>query len=285
MSWTRSLLKYPGGKYTLLDAIDKLLPRGNLDLFAEPFLGGASVALNIGRRYPHMLLNDANVDLINFWEQIAKSPDSVLSELHSLIGKLATFESKDVYLEVREAFNQRGVSEVAHAAMFYFLNKQGFNGLIRYNNKGEFNVPHGNYKKFPAINYEHIQEVSSILFGSATLSAMDWHRFIQRKVLPKAKDGLKILVYLDPPYIPTSKSSNFTGYWKTFGLDQHKKLKKTMDALSEHDVKCILSNSQTKETEDIFKGFNFIEVEAPRNISCKGDGRGSTVEYLITNFK
>lgn len=285
MSWTRSLLKYPGGKYTLLDAIDKALPRGNLDLYVEPFLGGASVALNIGRRYPHMLLNDANADLINFWKQIAKSPDDFLGELHPLIGKLSTFKSKDVYLQVREAFNQRSVSEPTHAAMFYFLNKQGFNGLIRYNNNGEFNVPHGNYKKFPALNYEHIQEVSSILSGNVSLFSMDWHRFIQRNVLPKAKEGLQILVYLDPPYIPTSKSANFTGYWKTFGIEQHKKLKKTIDALSEHNVKCVLSNSKTKEADEIFKSYNFIEVDAPRNISCKGDGRGSTVEYLITNFK
>jgi DNA adenine methylase len=285
MSWTRSLLKYPGGKYTLLDVIDKVLPRGNLDLYAEPFLGGGSVALNIGRRYPRMLLNDANADIITFWEQIAKNPEAVLDEVHKLVGRLSTFKSKDVYLQTRATFNERSSSDLVHAAMFYFLNKQGFNGLVRYNAKGEFNVPHGNYKKFPSINYEHIQEVSSILTGNVTLHSMDWSRFIKRHVFPKVSEGQKTLVYFDPPYIPLSNTSNFTGYWKVFGIEQHKRLRKVIDELTEHDVKCVLSNSKTKETEEIFKSYNFIEVEAPRNISCKGDGRGAITEYLITNFK
>lgn len=285
MTWTRSLLKYPGGKYALLEAIDQALPRGGLDLYVEPFLGGASVALNIGRRYPKMLLNDANPDLIRFWQQIAKNPSGVLDEIHKLVGRLSTFKSKEVYLKVRENFNLRSSDDATHAAMFYFLNKQGFNGLIRYNANRQFNVPHGNYKKFPTINYESIQDVSSILSGNVHLYSQDWNRFLQRVVLPKIESGRKALVYFDPPYIPVSDSSNFTTYWQAFGIKQHEKLCSVIDTLTEMDVRCILSNSKTEETEQIFKNYNFIEVQAPRSISCKGNGRGSISEYLITNFK
>lgn len=285
MSWTRSLLKYPGGKFSLLDAIDKVLPRTQIDLYVEPFLGGASVALNIGRRYPRMILNDANSDLISFWRQIAANPAGVSEEISKLLETLKEVESRDLYLEVRDAFNQRSSPTHEQAAMFYFLNKRGFNGLIRYNSSGLFNVPPGNYKTAPSLNSEHLQEVSSILGTNVSLHSLDWSRFIDRFVTTSAKEGSSVLVYLDPPYIPVSKTSNFTGYWRAFGPDEQKKLRSKLDKLSDLGVKWILSNSNCKETEDIFSGYQFQEVQAPRNISCKGHGRQAVSEYLITNFK
>jgi DNA adenine methylase len=285
MSWTRSLLKYPGGKYSLLDCIDRELPRSQIDLYVEPFLGGASVALNIGRRYPRMILNDANADIINFWTQIADNHTGTLDELERLIGKLYTTPSKDVYLAIRECFNLRNSSEHLHAAMFYFLNKQGFNGLVRYNLKGEFNVPHGKYKRFPSISYEHVQEASDIFSNNTQLHSLDWHAFFKKIVIPKVKKNPNVFMYIDPPYIPVSKTSNFTSYWMPFDVEQHKKLRASLDKLTELNVKWMMSNSKTEETESIFTGYNFIEVKVPRNISCKGNGRGSITEYLITNYK
>lgn len=285
MGWTRSLLKYPGGKYALLDAIDTALPRGNIDLYVEPFLGGASVALNIGRRYPLMALNDANPDLVNFWKQIAANPQAVSHDLSHLIETLKESDPTDLYLQVRQAFNERISPAHEQAAMFYFLNKRGFNGLIRYNAQGNFNVPAGRYKTLPTLSYEHLEEVSTILGTNTSLHCSDWSKFIDRVAVPAAKDGASVLAYIDPPYIPISKTSNFTGYWKPFDLTEQRKLRRKIDRLSEMGVKVVLSNSKCKETKDIFSGYTFIEVKAPRNISCKGRGRGSISEYLITNFR
>jgi DNA adenine methylase len=284
MSWTRSLLKYPGGKFTLLDAIDQALPRAQIDLYAEPFLGGASVALNIGRRYPQMALNDANHDLISFWKQIAAHPFAVSDEVSRLIETLKDVDSRGLYTEVRDAFNLRTSPLHEQAAMFYFLNKRGFNGLIRYNSKGQFNVPPGNYKTPPSINLEHLQEVSHILGTNTSLHSLDWSKFLDREVIPQAKEGASVLAYIDPPYIPISKTSNFTGYWKPFDMKEQQRLRRKLDKLTDLGVKFILSNSKCEDTEDVFSGYTFLEVKAPRNISCKGKGRGAVCEYLITNF-
>jgi DNA adenine methylase len=284
MGWTRSLLKYPGGKYALLDAIDTALPRGSVDLYVEPFVGGASVALNIGRRYPYMALNDANPDLVNFWRQISINPRAVSENFQKLVDTLKDSDPTKLYLEVRQAFNERRSPPHEQAAMFYFLNKRGFNGLIRYNSQGEFNVPAGKYKSLPTLPYEHLEDVSSILSANASLHCADWSRFLDKVAIPTAKEGASVLAYIDPPYIPISKTASFTGYWKQFGLSEQRKLRRKVDKLTDLGMKVILSNSKCKETEDIFSGYTFIEVKAPRNISCKGKGRGSVSEYLITNF-
>lgn len=285
MGWTRSLLKYPGGKYALLDAIDGVLPRDTIDLYVEPFVGGASVALNIGRRYPRMALNDANTDLINFWKQVANNPQKVLHETLRLFDTLNEHDEKQLYLEVRDAFNQRQSPPHEQAAMFYFLNKRGFNGLIRYNSKGEFNVPPGRYNTVPSLSYEQVEDVSSILSTNTSLHSSGWASFIDKVVTPAAKDGLSVLVYLDPPYIPLSKTSSFTGYWRDFDLGEQTKLRRKLDRLNEMGVKWILSNSKCDQTENIFKGYTFVEVKAPRTISAKTSGRKAVYEYLITNYK
>ena len=284
MSWTKSLLKYPGGKFTLLDVIDRAIPNMNVDLYVEPFVGGASVALNIGRRYPRMALNDANRDLINFWEEIATNPQSVSEEVLKLLDTLRDSNARELYLEVRDAFNERKSPPHEQAAMFYFLNRTGFNGLIRYNSEGKFNVPPGNYKTIPNLNLEHLHEVSGILNSNVSLHSLDWSRFLDKFAIPQAKDGASILAYIDPPYIPISKTSSFTGYWKPFDLSEQRRLRRKLDKMNSLGIKWVLSNSKCEQTEDIFSGYSFIDVQARRSISAKGGSRGSVGEYLITNF-
>lgn len=284
MTRTRSLLKYPGGKYALLDAIEAELPKCSIDVYAEPFLGGASVALNIGKRFSEMLLNDANVDVINFWEQIATNPESVLKAFEQLLQSNELLKSEDVYLECRKSFNEKRNEPSVRAAELYYLNKQGFNGLIRYNLKGEFNVPFGKYKNLPNLKSEHLEEVSQNLRGNVSFYSIDWENFIDGAVSKAIHSGKSVFLYIDPPYIPLTRTSNFTCYWKPFGLQKHQQLRYKLDKLTESGVFWMLSNSKTKATEDIFDGYNFIEVIATRNISCKGSGRGVVAEYIITNY-
>lgn len=282
MAWTRSLLKYPGGKYNLLPEIEKILPSDHYDLFAEPFMGGGSVAFNLGRRYSGMVLNDANADVIQFWRSVADRP----SDLANTIKSLAETRSKSDFLKFRDVFNTKSsdLTDIDRAAIFYYLNKECFNGLIRYNSKGNFNVPYGKYKNFKHIKPEHLQEISTILNNNVTLSSVDYQKFIYVHLGKIIKQGQKLIVYIDPPYLPISKTSNFTSYWKPFGVQQHEELKLALDFLDSNGVPFILSNSASSETKRIFNTYKFREVMASRNISCKGDTRGKISEYLITNF-
>lgn len=285
MAWTRSLLKYPGGKFSLLTEIVERIPKETFDIYAEPFLGGASVALNVGRlNFRTMLLNDANFDLINFWKQVRSHPELFVETLSEIVDYRNSGDGKDVYDEVKRVFNERESSPICQAAMFYFLNKQGFNGLVRYNQKGDFNVPFGKHKGVPMPDQFDLYHVPCVFNERCHLFVMDAVTFMESLLIDEARSGKKVFVYLDPPYVPVNKTSNFTSYWKPFGIEEHERLRVVLDAMTNVGILWIMSNSKTPEVERIFDGYNFAEVSAARNISCKGDGRGKVSEYLISNF-
>ncbi len=93
---------------------------------------------------------------------------------------------------------------VSAAAATIFLNKTCFNGLFRVNRSGQFNVPFGHYKS-PAICDAANLRACSTALSDTELVAADFE-----KVLSSAQPG--DFVYLDPPYLPTSKTASFTGY-------------------------------------------------------------------------
>jgi DNA adenine methylase len=277
MTWLRSPLKYPGGKFALLPEIEDLLPENGFDYYFEPFLGGGSVALNLGRHaHKEMYLNDVNGELILFWTMLQLYAPRLLIEIEHLAREL----SEEAYYEVRTRFNAGLLDSIPRAAAFYYLNRMGFNGLIRFNRRGEFNVPFGKYKKFKVPDLLDLLDIQYRL-RSAHICAWEFSKFLE---LVPSRDPTRSFLYLDPPYIPTSATANFTSYSGAFGLAEHRLLRKYLDWMHNIGAKWMLSNSRTSDTERIFDGYNFHEVSAPRNISCKGKSRGSQIEYVISNY-
>lgn len=136
-------LKWAGGKRWLLPHLEPLWVRAASPRLVEPFCGGLAVAL--GLRAERALLNDVNTHLINFYRWLQRG----------LVVRLPLVNDKEVYYAYRARFNQlikdphTAASQQA-AELFYYLNRTGYNGLCRFNKKGEFNVPFGRYKR---INY------------------------------------------------------------------------------------------------------------------------------------
>lgn len=100
------------------------------------------------------LIADVNPDTVNLYKTMAYQTDALLIELEALFsaGSLGNEESRAVfYYAVRDAFNQSGKSfgseSVEAAARFLYLNRHCFNGLCRYNRRGQFNVPLVSTKK------------------------------------------------------------------------------------------------------------------------------------------
>lgn len=279
----RSLLKYPGGKFNLIDEIEVLLPKTKFNVYAEPFLGGASIAINLGVNFDQLLLNDGNSDVMQFWSVVKREPERLCSEIE----ELSKVRGQENYLLLRKALNipvEDVIEPVKRAAIFYYLNREGFNGLVRYNSKGQFNVPYGKHKSFRLPDETDVKVISDILNHDTQLCALDWAVFFRDVVAAAAMDGKKIVMYVDPPYIPISKTASFTTYWQPFCVAEHEAMRIALDKLTSLGVKWILSNSKCADTERIFDGYKFHEVEARRNISCKGETRGKVSEYLITNY-
>lgn len=138
--WQRPFLKWAGGKYSLLPELERLIPAGKR--LIEPFVGGGSVFLN-SDKHERFLLADINADLINLYQMLTIVPDSVIAEAMKAFRHLNDAEN---YTAIREAFNAWQLNAIERAAAFLYLNRHCFNGLMRYNLDGFFNVGWGKYK-------------------------------------------------------------------------------------------------------------------------------------------
>lgn len=196
-TWRRPFLKWAGGKYSLLPELYRLIPAGKR--LIEPFVGGGSVFLN-SDKHERFLLADVNADLINLYQMLAVVPDSVIGEAIKAFRHLNDVEN---YTVIREAFNAQKLNAPERAAAFLYLNRHCFNGLMRYNLDGFFNVGWGKYKApyFPEEEIRAFRKKSrACVFMTAGFE----------RTLRLAGDG--DVVYCDPPYEPIPGTTGFTSY-------------------------------------------------------------------------
>lgn len=243
----KTLLKYAGNKSWLANHIAEHYHAGNYKRLVEPFCGASAVTLHIEPEVA--LLNDVNPHLINFYKQIQQQLDINL--------ELFVNES-DYYYTWRNQFNtwienDNYLTENA-ALLFYYLNKHCYNGLCRFNNKGEFNVPYGKYK-----TVKLLQDFTDYinLFSTYHFSNRDFEQ------LEINDDDF---VYVDPPYYDV-----FTKYaQQDFKYEDQLRL---VNWLSQLNCTVIASNSYDDKLVKLYSDAGFIvsDVIAPRSISCNGD--------------
>lgn len=243
------LLKWAGGKRWIVSVLSPIMKKIRKDTLVELFAGGAALSLKL--EVSKATLNDKNVHLINFYNQIRKGVD--------IFSLGIEFENdKETFYENRSKFNalirEERTNTPDSAALFYYLNKTAYNGLMRFNSKGFFNTPFGKYKK---INYlfdiEHYKEIfKNWLFTNKDFADV-----------PIPKDAI---VYADPPYDVEFTHYNAGGFdWK----DQVRLAKYLSSLLNP----VILSNQATDRIIKLYEssGFDVTLIDAPRFISCNGN--------------
>jgi DNA adenine methylase len=223
-------------------------------------------ALSAEGRFRRAVLSDRNPELVDVYRALKK-------DVNGVIAALERFKyDEETYYEVRKK-RPRGL--VQRAARVIYLNKTGYNGLYRVNSSGEFNVPFGRYKKAP--NYcdrDNLVAAARALAG-ATLEVDDFENVCRRA-------GPGDAVYLDPPYVPVSRTASFTAYDKhAFGPEEHARLATVFADLHRRGVSALLSNSDTRETRELYGGFRLKRVQALRAINSNGARRGAVSEILV----
>lgn len=269
-SWQRPFLKWAGGKYSLLPELDRLIPAGKR--LIEPFVGGGSVFLN-SDKHERFLLADVNADLINLYQMLAVVPDSVIYEAMKAFRHLNDAEN---YTVIREAFNAQQLDAVERAAAFLYLNRHCFNGLIRYNLDGFFNVGFGKYKA-PYFPEEEIKAFKRKAHACVFMNAGF------RRTLALAGDG--DVVYCDPPYEPLPGTAGFTNYAAGgFSWDSQVELAESCVAAHQRGAKVVISNSTAPRVIELYEqhGFTLHRVSARRAISSKGSTRETASDVVAT---
>jgi len=262
----KSPIKWAGGKTQLLDQLDKLLP-AKFSTYIEPFVGGGALFFHL--LPADAVLIDLNTELINFYI-------TVRDEVENLIESLKVHKNQsDYYYKMRD-LDPSKLSSLERASRFLYLNKTSYNGLWRTNKKGVFNVPFGRNKNVRLFDEENIRRVSLALKNAKIISG-DFTIALQ---YAKAGD----FIYMDPPYHPLSKTSNFTSYSGTFVERDQIRLSEFFRELDRIGAFVMLSNSNTDFIRSLYKGYDIRFVKATRRINSKSDGRGAIEEVVIRNF-
>ncbi len=264
----KPFFKWAGGKSRLLDFILPHLPAGKR--LVEPFVGSGAVFLNT--QHSSALLCDVNADLVVFYQTLAEHGEAFVEKCRHLFTDANN--QPEAYRKHRDQFNASAAGD-QRAALFLYLNRHGYNGLIRYNARGVFNVPFGRYVRPRFPHQEMLAFLERVKGCGTTFVKADFRASFQRL---KPDD----VVYCDPPYIPLSDTANFTSYsGNRFGPEEQRELARQAEEAARRGITVAVSNHDTPEARELYKGAARIySVEVRRNISCNGEKRAMVNELL-----
>ena len=265
MKKNRAFLKWAGGKYPLLDDIKRHLPQG--ECLIEPFVGAGSVFLNTD--FSRYILADINSDLISLYNIVKTRTDEYVQASRELF--MPETNQAEVYYRFREEFNA-SEDPFRRAVLFLYLNRFGYNGLCRYNLRGEFNVPFGRYKKpyFPEAELYHFAEKAQ----NAEFHCLSYEEC-------KDRADSNSVVYCDPPYAPLSATANFTAYHtNSFSPKEQAHLAEMAEKLVSKQIPVLISNHDTPDTREWYRAAKHFQVKVRRSISSNGGTRKKVNELL-----
>jgi DNA adenine methylase len=248
----RSPLFYVGDKYKLISEIKTFFP-DNIRNFVEPFVGGGSAFLNVDAE--SFYLNDINNKVISlhkmlnsyvgnepaFFDSINKiidkynlscsyKKDIVPCELKVKYPKTYYAEyNKNGFYRLRDDFNKSNQTDLI---MLYVLLIYGFNRMIRFNSKGEYNLPVGNVD----FNQNTISALKAY-FNVVNSKQTHWFNTDFESFINELNLNENDLVYLDPPYLIT-----FSEYNKLWNNETEHRLIKLLDNLNECKIRFAISN-------------------------------------------
>ena len=270
-------IKSQGIKTKLVEWIYSNVKDLEYERWVEPFMGTGVVAFNI--RPKKALLCDTNPHLINFYNSIKdkKITSAIVRQFLTTEGEKLLKSNGDYYYEVRQRFNEEG-----NSLDFLFLSRSCFNGMMRFNRKGGFNVPFCRKpNRFaPALITKitnQVKNISQIIeFGDYEFKIQDFSQTLKET---KEND----LIYCDPPYI-----DRHTDYFNSWSEKDELKLK---DGLLNSKARFIISTwlSNKYRTNDyvfnVWKDCFIATKEHFYHIGGKEANRNAIYEALLSNIK
>ena len=284
------IYKWTGGKRKEIKVFSKYYPdfvKDNLDYkYVEPFFGGGAVywSLDCSRN----VINDIDIELVNFLRVVKTNSIDIIDMCNDVSEKISEISKleKSGELSISEAKTQRGLiyydwrskdrnnglgnlSDIERAFRFLLVNQLAFNGMRRFNKKGEFNVPYGNYKSFnPNIKPEHISKLNKtdILSGSYKEVMLD-------------NDTEKTFIYIDPPYTREFKEYS---HENVFGEKEQIELFETFKSMKNASVMIIINKDDF--TSDLYKDYIKDEYDLKYSTNIKNRYDNSVKHLIITNY-
>ncbi|MFN8490410.1 MAG: Dam family site-specific DNA-(adenine-N6)-methyltransferase [Caldilineaceae bacterium] len=271
-------MKCQGIKTKLVPEIKELVASTEYTRWIEPFCGSCVVALNLQPKKAR--LSDTNLHIIQLYKDIQNrtlTPANV-KEFLTENGERLSQQGEDYYYQVRERFNH-----APNSFDFLFLNRACFNGVMRFNRHGHFNVPfcHKTDRFAPAYITKIVNQVRSI---ATVIHVSDWE-FIAADF----RDTLRQvngddLIYTDPPY-----AGRHVDYFNSWSETDEDALVNLLQNLPGKFVFSTWHSNQFRRNPLIDKnwttnGYHLFTKEHYYHVGSHEDLRHPMLEALITNF-
>ena len=265
----KPVLKWAGGKTQIIKQLIERSPK-KFNKYIEPFFGGGALFFHLNPI--KAIIADSNPELTNLYQCLATNPDK-------LIELLTSFRNEEDLFYSTRALEFNSLDPYHAAARTLYLNKTCFNGLYRVNKKGQFNVPYGRYAN-PKIGDPDILFAASEVLQRAMIYNGDYKAILREHAEPGD------FIFLDPPYLPISKYSDFQRYTKEqFYEEDHRELAAEVHRLHELGCYVLLSNSNHPLVHELYDAYKIEVLQTKRNINSKARGRTGEDIIVTAPFK
>lgn len=291
--YIKSPLNYVGGKYKLLPQIIPKFP-DNIHTFVDLFGGGFNVGANVNAE--HIKYNESCWQVTSLLQNLySHSYEFVHNEICSIISEYGLSRSdihgyeyygcnsndglgnynKTGYLKLREEYNQN-----PDYLKFYTLITCSFSNQIRFNSKGQFNMPYGkrDYNKSLQSKLKDFMDIihkKNIDFTSGSFENFDFSDLDSRDC-----------VYCDPPYLGSVATYNEQNGWTE---ESEKTLLNLLDTLNDKGVKWALSNNLKYDNtllDNWKEKYNTYYLDGDySNCNYHKADKSKDIEVLVTNYK
>lgn len=282
----KPLIKYRGGKSKEIPHIIRHIPEYK-GRYVEPFFGGGALYFYLEPK--KAIINDINSKLMAFYVGVKSNFKTLRKELDEiekiytrnrkkfieLKKKTPELRVKDnneaLYYELRDMFNDLTEKKYSDASLYFFINKTAYSGMIRYNTKGEFNVPYGRY---PNLNTALVTEPHQKLLENTEIFNVDYSQIFDMV----SEDDF---MFLDPPYDCVFSDYGNIEYKDGFNEENHIKLAKRFKKLT---CKALMVIGKTPMTEKLYSDMIIDEYGKSYTVNIRNRFKSSSTHILISNY-
>jgi DNA adenine methylase len=282
----KPLVKYRGGKSKEIPHLIKHIPSFT-GRYIEPFFGGGALYFYLEPK--KAIINDINSKLMAFYKGVKSDFEILSKELQEiektyLINRRKFEELKAktpdlrvdddneaLYYQIRDMFNDLTEKKYSDALLYFFINKTAYSGMIRYNAKGEFNVPYGRYAN---LNTSLVTKAHSKLLANTEIYNLDYNNIFD---MANEDD----FMFLDPPYDCVFSDYGNAEYKDGFNEKNHTDL-----AISFLNLKCkaLMVIGRTPLTEKLYNDLIVDEYGKSYAVNIRNRFKSTASHILISNY-
>jgi len=283
----KPIIKYRGGKFKEIPFFNAYIPRYR-GRYIEPFFGGGAVFFYLEPQ--RAIINDINAKLVNFYRGVRNDYSRLRQELNEIESIYRTnrveFDAlkalhpnervedrnEAFYYAMRDMFNDIAEKQYSDAALYFYINKTAYSGMIRYNAKGEFNVPFG--------RYSHLNTNILTVEHSRLLQRAEIHNTDYADIFNMAQPD--DFIFLDPPYDCVFSDYGNEVYRDGFDEDSHRRLAQDFRNLP---CPAMMIIGRTDLTTELYNDLVIGEYDKNYNVNIRNRFKATATHIIVCNYE